>query len=306
MRLLIAGWQGQLAHALVENALRRSDVEACSIGRPALDICQLPTIERALSDVRPDVVINTAAYTAVDAAELNEASAFALNAGGAGEIAKAAAARGLPIIHVSTDYVFDGLKPAPYVETDPAAPRTVYGRSKLAGESAIARANHQHIILRTSWVYSPFGRNFLKTMLARRDGPGVVEVVDDQWGSPTYAPHLADAILALASQFTGPSAGADPARWGIYHAAGGGETSWYEFARAIFSEATPRGETQAAVLPIAASRYPTVAPRLSNSRLDCTKLNTTFGIALPHWREGVRQCLERLTAAHAAGIAGRR
>jgi dTDP-4-dehydrorhamnose reductase len=237
MRLLITGWQGQLAQALVAQSVRDVRIEACAVGRPALDLCSLPTIERSMTEVRPTLVINTAAYTAVDAAETDEAAAFALNATGAGAIARAAAARKVPIIHVSTDYVYDGRKATPYVETDPTSPASVYGRTKLAGEQAVARANPCHIILRTSWVYSATGKNFVKTMLRLGAERPEVGVVADQIGCPTYAPHLADAILRIAHLIAVPSAkppGEQP--WGIYHAAGGGETSWYDFARAIFEE----------------------------------------------------------------------
>ena len=165
MRLLVTGWQGQLAQALVARAVGARDVQACAVGRPALDLCSLPTIERAMSEVRPSVVINTAAYTAVDAAESDEAAAHALNADGAGMIARVAAQKGIPIIHISTDYVYDGTKTCPYVETDPTNPVNAYGRSKLAGELAIARSNPRHLILRTCWVYSATGKNFVKTML---------------------------------------------------------------------------------------------------------------------------------------------
>ena len=206
MRLLITGSHGQVARAFIEAAPSAPDIEACSLGRPALDICNSPTIERSLSDIRPDVVINTAAYTAVDDAEGDEDKARALNRDGAEMLALAAARRGVPIIHLSTDYVFDGTKTSPYVETDAVAPQSVYGRTKLEGEQAVAAANPRHLILRTAWVYSPFGKNFVKTILTHAGRGTDLKVVDDQIGSPTYAPHLVDAILGVARKSALPRA----------------------------------------------------------------------------------------------------
>ena len=291
MRLLITGWQGQLAQALVAQSMRVGDVEACAVGRPALNLCSLPTIERAMTEVRPTLVVNAAAYTAVDAAETDEAAAHALNADGAGLIARAAAQKGVPIVHISTDYVYDGTKAGVYVETDPTNPVNAYGRSKLAGERAVAAANPQHIILRTCWVYSATGKNFVKTMLRLAQDRPEIGVVDDQIGCPTFAPHLADAILQLARGLN--KAGGDR-RWGVYHAAGSGETSWYGFARAIFDETGSRGGKVPQVRALATAQYPTPARRPANSRLDCTKLAANFAIRQPDWREGLRACLAEL------------
>lgn len=210
MRILIAGWQGQVAQALIRVAPSRADITACAVGRPALDICEVRTIERALSDINPDVVINTAAYTDVDKAETEPERAMALNCEGARLLAASSAARGIPIVHISTDYVFGGTSPVPYVETDATAPATAYGRSKLAGEEAVRAANPKHIILRTAWVYSEHGRNFVKTILnAARNGKPL-RVVADQYGSPTYAPHLVDAMLTIASRVAGASSDGGP------------------------------------------------------------------------------------------------
>ena len=291
MRLLITGWQGQLAQALVARSVRVGDVEACAVGRPALDLCSLPTIERAMTEVRPTLVVNAAAYTAVDAAETDEAAAHALNADGAGLIARAAAQKGVPIVHISTDYVYDGTKAGAYVETDPTNPVNAYGRSKLAGERAVAAANPQHIILRTCWVYSATGKNFVKTMLRLAEDRPEIGVVDDQIGCPTFAPHLADAILQLARGLN--KAGGD-GRWGVYHAAGSGETSWYGFARAIFDETGSRGGEVPRVRPLTTAQYPTPARRPANSRLDCAKLAANFGVRQSEWRDGLRVCLAEL------------
>ncbi|MFO1171427.1 MAG: dTDP-4-dehydrorhamnose reductase [Hyphomicrobiaceae bacterium] len=291
MRLLITGWQGQVAQALGEAAARRSDVEALAIGRPALDLVKLPTILRTLSDARPDVVINTAAYTAVDKAETDVEAAFALNRDGAARLAEAAAQRGVPLIHLSTDYVFDGFKASPYIETDPTGPRSVYGRSKREGELAVIAANPRHLIVRTAWVHSPFGQNFVRTMLRLAGERPVVRVVQDQVGSPTSAEHLAVILLELAARL---AAGED--RYGILHAAGRGEASWAEMAREVFSQSAAAGGPRAEVEPIGSASYPTKAERPRNSRLDTGRLETAFGLMLPDWRDGVAASVRRLIA----------
>ena len=288
MRLLITGWQGQVAQSLIEVAAGRKDVEALAIGRPALDLVSLPTILRALSDHRPDVVINTAAYTAVDKAESEPEAAFALNRDGAARLAEATAARNLPLIHLSTDYVFNGQKPSPYGETDPTAPLGVYGRSKLEGEQAVAAGNSSHIIMRTAWVVSPFGLNFVKTMLRLGKERGAVRVVNDQIGSPTYAPDLAATILDVAATLNSTSP------WGIYNAAGGGEATWHGVAKVVFERASELGMPPVTLTPITTADYPTPARRPSNSRLDCGKLYSAFGLALPDWKPSVRRCVDRL------------
>lgn len=296
MRLLIAGWQGQLARALVEAAAARPEIKAVALGRPGLDLVRPGTIHATLADTRPDIVINTAAYTAVDKAEQEETAAMALNAEGAGLIAAAAAKRGAAIIHISTDYVFDGAKPTPYVETDPTGPINAYGRSKLAGEQAVADVNPHHLILRTAWVHSPFGANFVKTMLRVGRERAEVRVVDDQTGSPTYAPHLARAILDIAAKVI---AAGDGTPWGVYHAAGSGTVSWCGLAREVFAQSARRGGPIPTVTAIPTSAYPTPARRPANSRLDCGKLATTFGVRLPDWQVGVEDCVTRLLSASA-------
>ena len=292
MRLLITGWQGQLARSLAEAATRRSEITALSIGRPALDLCARPSILRTLADNSPDLIVNTAAYTAADKAESERDAAFALNRDGAGLLAEAAAARNIPIIHVSTDYVYDGAKTAPYVETDATAPLNVYGASKLAGEQVVAAANPRHVILRTAWVHSPFGQNFVKTMLRLAETRPKLNVVADQLGNPTYAPHLAEAILDIALQLRGLAAG-DP-KFGLYHATGSGETSWHGLASAVFERSRRLGGPAAEVAPIPATDYPTPAKRPGNSRLDCSRLKNQFGVALPAWQDGVGACVTRL------------
>lgn len=291
MRLLIAGWQGQVARALVELALARRDIDALSVGRPALDLCQPSSIRNTLVGDRPDIMINTAAYTAVDKAEDEPDAVFRLNSAGAGAFAEAAARRDIPVIHLSTDYVFDGTKETPYAETDPPAPQSVYGRSKLRSETEVASANPRHVILRTAWVHSPFSRNFVRTMLAKARSEDSVNVVDDQIGSPTYALHLAAAILDIATRLTRDR---DAAPWGLYHAVNRGGTSWHGVACHIFEISKAHGGPVADARPITTAEYPTAAPRPANSRLDCGKLAETFGIELPPWEVGVEDCVKRI------------
>ncbi len=295
MRLLIAGWQGQLARALVELAPAATDIEALAVGRPALDLCEPGSIARAMTGFRPDVIINTAAYTAVDKAESEPAAAAALNAEGARLLAVEAARRGAAIIHVSTDYVFDGSKTGAYVETDATWPINTYGASKLAGEQAVAAANPRHVIVRTSWVHSATGQNFVKTMLRLAGERPSLRVVDDQIGAPTYAPHLAAAILDIARGIA--RAGQAEGRWGLYHAAGTGYVSWCGLAREVFRVSAALGGPSVPVDPIPSTAYPTPARRPLNSRLDCGKLARDFAIRLPPWQDGVADGVRRLLAA---------
>jgi dTDP-4-dehydrorhamnose reductase len=291
MRLLIAGWQGQVARALVELAPAAADVEAFAVGRPGLDLCEAATITRAMTDFRPDVIINAAAYTAVDKAETEASAAFALNRDGARMLAEAGARRGAAVIHVSTDYVFDGLKPEPYCEDDATAPLNVYGRSKLEGEAAVRAANPRHVIVRTAWLYSRSGTNFVRTILRLAGEQPSLRVVDDQVGSPTYAPHLASALLDIARQV---SKAQDRDLWGTYHVAGTGQVTWCGLAREVLRVSSALGGPSTEVVPITAAEYPTVAPRPMNSRLECSKAAGAFGIALPGWQDGVSECVARL------------
>jgi dTDP-4-dehydrorhamnose reductase len=295
MRILVAGRTGQLAQSLIEASAQRAGWELTAVGRPDLDLQAPPSLARAIAAVRPHVVVNAAAYTAVDRAEREPDLAFAINRDGAGALAKAAAEHGLPIVHVSTDYVFDGRKPGAYDETDGTAPQGVYGRSKLAGEDQVAAANPRSIILRTAWVYSPFGSNFVKTMLRLAVERPELRVVADQRGNPTYAPHLADAILAIAPRLVGAPDGDGP--WGVYHAAGQGDTTWHGLAEEVMAAAAARGQPNVRVRAITTEEYPTPARRPANSRLSCDKLARVFGITLPDWSEGVRECVGRLCSA---------
>ncbi|MCB1514521.1 MAG: dTDP-4-dehydrorhamnose reductase [Hyphomicrobiaceae bacterium] len=299
MKILVTGAEGQVARSLLEAAT--TDVEIVAVGRPTLDLTRADTIGAVLRAVCPDLLVNAAAYTAVDKAESEPEQAHQVNATGAGNAAAAAHAAGIPILHISTDYVFDGSKSGAYLETDPTGPAGVYGRSKLAGEEAVAAANPQHLILRTAWVYSPFGNNFVKTMLRLAESRDTLSVVDDQRGSPTYAPHLADAVLKIAQQLS-MQAG-DHAVWGVYHAVGGGETTWCGLAREVLRLSALRGGPHATVAAIPTSAYPTPARRPANSRLSVAKLKDRFGVNLPDWQVGVAACIDRLLA-NAGGTGG--
>lgn len=291
MKLLVTGTSGQLAQSLLEAGLS-AGVDVVAMRRPQLDLTIPGTIRTALADVRPDIVVNAAAYTAVDKAETEEEPAHKVNAVGAGEIAAQCERLGVAVIHISTDYVFDGTKATPYVEDDPTAPLNAYGRSKLAGERAVAAACRRHVILRTSWIYSPFGSNFVRTMLRLAAERPAVSVVDDQIGCPTYAPHLAGCILAISRQIGANVAG--DAAFGVFHASGSGETTWHGFAREIFRLRQASNHTVPKLTAITTAEYPTPARRPANSRLDCGRLARTFGIEMPSWLDGTRDCLSRL------------
>jgi dTDP-4-dehydrorhamnose reductase len=295
VKILVIGREGQLARGLV-NAVATPDVRVVAFGRPDIDLVDEKSVAAVVARERPDAVVNAAAYTAVDAAESQSGPAHAVNALGAEYIARACAANSTPIIHISTDYVFDGMKDSPYREDDATEPISAYGRSKLEGERLVANACERHLILRTAWLHSPWGANFVKTMLRLAAERPLIGVVDDQRGSPTYVPHLAGIVLALAA-----SAVADPAgtRWGIYHAVDGGETTWFGFAREVFRSAAVHGLPAAEIAAIATADFPTAARRPANSRLNCDKLCRLFGLVLPDWRVGVQDCVARLSAAAA-------
>lgn len=289
MKVLVTGACGQLASSLAEIGKRRG-ADVVTVGRPVFDVTRQDLVADCIARVRPHIVVNAAAFTDVDGAESDPILAHAVNADGAGNVAAACARAGVPIIHISTDYVFDGSKPAPYVEDDMPAPVNAYGRSKLEGEAHVAAACSRHLILRTAWLYSPFGRNFLAAMLRLAGERTAIPVVADQVGTPTYAPHLAQGILAAASAL----ANGDTPLWGIYHAAGTGATSWCGLAEEVFASSAARGGAAASIRPVGTAAYPTPARRPANSRLDCSKLERTFGITLPRWEAGVHACVARL------------
>jgi dTDP-4-dehydrorhamnose reductase len=294
MKILVAGSSGQVARSLMAAAPRYPSVEIVSIGRPELDLTDRKTLSKQIDAIRPDVVVNAAAYTAVDKAETEQEAAFAVNCAGAAALAEAAESHNAPIVHLSTDYVFDGNKLDAYVETDETNAESTYGQSKLAGEIAVAAANPRHLILRTSWVYSAHGANFVKTMLRLAAERPELRVVADQHGNPTFADDLAAAILDLLTRHESPDLRDIP--WGVYHTAGTGETTWHGFAGHIVAEAAKLGRPSVTVQAITTAEFPTPAKRPTNSRLNCGKLSETFGLQLPHWTDGVARCVEQLCA----------
>ena len=296
MRVYVFGSEGQVARSLREAASKWPDVIMGNGVRPDVDILRPDLIERALADFAPDIVINPAAYTAVDRAETEPDIALATNRDGAGNVAKAAAKLNIPIIHLSTDYVFDGRKQSPYVETDGVGPRSVYGRSKLAGERAVSSSNSRAIILRTAWVYAPFGSNFVRTILRLSGERDKLRIVDDQIGCPTYAPDIADAILAIATKIK--SSGWQDLFAGVMHLAGPDEITWCNFARQIISIAKTKGRRDVTVDAITTVEYPTPAERPANSRLRCDRLAEMFDVRLPPLRSSLEKCIELLLNDH--------
>lgn len=289
-RIAVTGRNGQVVRSLVERAAG-TDVDVTCVGRPALDLGKPDTIESALASVAADVIVSAAAYTDVNKAEVEGERADIINGRAPGLLAARANALGIPLIHLSTDYVFDGAKPEPYTERDPVGPINAYGRSKAAGERAVARAHPRHVILRASWVYSPFNRNFVRTMLDLARTQDTVRVVADQVGNPTAASDIADGILAVALDLV---EGRGDERYGTFHMAAAGTASWAEFATAIFSASSQRGGPSARVVPIASAEYQTPARRPANSRLDCAKLARVYGVSLPHWQSSLGSCVGRI------------
>lgn len=278
--ILIFGTTGQVA-----TELRRLMPDATYLGRDRVDLADPDACAAAIAQHDPEAVINAAAWTAVDAAETEEAAAAVVNGDAPGAMARACAALGIPFVHISTDYVFAGDGTAPWTPADPTGPLGAYGRTKLAGEAAIAAAGGRFMILRTSWVFSAHGANFVKTMLRLSETRDALNVVQDQIGGPTSAADIAAACVTLAHALI-----ADPSRGGIYHFSGAPDVSWADFARAIFA-AAGRDVT---VTGIPASDYPTPAVRPGNSRLDCGTLLADFGIARPDWRDSLDEVLKEL------------
>lgn len=290
MRLLVTGRNGQVATSLLERAALVKGIEVIAAGRPELDLEQPETVEAAILAARPDIVVNAAAHTAVDKAETEPEKAFAINRDGAAAAARAAAALGVPFIQLSTDYVYPGDKPEPYVETDPTGPLGIYGQSKLEGEQAVRAAHPSPVILRTSWVYSPFGANFVKTMLRVGKDRPLLKVVDDQQGNPTSAIDIADAVLRIAPGLVAGGSG------GTFHLCGSGSTTWCGFARAIFAEAARRGGPSPQVEAITTAEYPTPARRPANSRMSMDEFETRFGFRLRPWQDATAETVGRLLA----------
>jgi dTDP-4-dehydrorhamnose reductase len=291
MRIVVTGRQGQLVQSLHEVAPDHA-CEVVALGRPEFDMTQIESIGPQIARAKPDVIVNAAAFTAVDKAESERDTALLVNGAAAGAIASAAQRIGCPVIQISTDFVFDGSLSRPYREEDVTSPLSVYGASKLLGEQLVQKSAPRHLILRTAWLISPYGHNFAKTMLRLGKERDALTIVDDQQGSPTYAPHLADAVVSLCA-IMAKAPEHDP-RWGIYHVTNAGATTWCGLARAIFVEARRHGLQGPAITAIPTSAYPTPARRPANSRLDGAKLSRTFGLTLPPWQDGVHETVDRL------------
>ncbi len=293
MRIAVTGTAGQVVTSLLERG-KAAGHEVIAVGRPDLDLADPASVARVLEAAKPDVIVSAAAYTAVDKAESESDLAFAVNGAGAGAVAQTAKKLGVPVIHISTDYVFDGMLDRPYVETDPTDPTGVYGASKLAGEQAVLAAHDDSVVLRVAWVYSPFGGNFVKTMLRLAGDRDEVSVVADQVGNPTSALAIADGIVQVATNMVADSS---LSLRGIFHMTASGEASWADFAEGIFAASAARGGPSASVRHIGTADYPTPAIRPANSRLDCGKIARVHGVTLSDWRMSLDEVMDRLQPA---------
>ncbi len=300
--ILVFGSQGQLGRAL-QDAIGEAP-EHVFLSRDSQDYCGDITnatgITETLLDLKPEIIINAAAFTAVDQAENEADAAFAANAKAPGVIAQIAAKTNALLVHYSTDYVFDGTGTRPWVETADCHPLSVYGKSKRAGEEAIITSGVRHLILRTSWVYSHRGNNFLTTMLRLAENKTELRVINDQWGAPTHVDYLATVTLDLINLAT-PGLGSsqpNPPDWGVYHCAPGGETTWFDYAKLVINTAKSLGAAQAckAIIPVSTAEYGSRAPRPLNSRLDTTKLTKVLGQTAPDWQESVIQTVYQALA----------
>jgi len=292
--LVVFGRSGQVGSELARAALpagaRLSSIARAEadLAGPAADIAA--ALARHAADASPVVVVNAAGYTAVDRAESEADACHAANCQGAAAIAQACAARGFPLIHLSTDYVFDGRKEGAYREDDPVGPQSVYGRSKLAGEEAVRQAAPAHVIVRTAWVYSPFGTNFVKTMLRLGRERPALGIVDDQYGCPTAAKDIAEAVVSIAAQLGAGNADG----YGTFHYCGRGACTWFEFAREIFAHVARLGHPLPHLRPITTAEYPTAARRPANSVLDCSKIRDVYNIDTRPWQPAVAACIDEL------------
>ncbi len=291
----MTGSTGQVATALAAKANLDPDLELIFLARPQFDLQNSPAVADEIKQLAPDAVLSVAAYTAVDAAEDEPETAMMINGDAPGALAAAACSLDIPIVHLSTDYVFSGTGTRPFVETDVPAPVTSYGRSKLKGEQEISQANPKHVILRTAWVYSAVGRNFVKTMLALAEDRDQVSVVDDQIGNPTSAADIAGGLVHVLQALSKGTASGTP--YGIFHMAGKEEASWCDFALAIFRQSGKLGGPVADVMPVESSAYPTKAKRPQNSRLDCAKFEATFNHALPGYSQALPGVVKTILAA---------
>jgi dTDP-4-dehydrorhamnose reductase len=287
--IIVLGAKGQVGNDLVE-LLTLKGAEVRGFAREEADLTRVEDLIGKLAILKPTAVINAAAYTAVDLAEKEPEKAFLINGAAPGALARFCASKDIPFVHYSTDYVFSGIGDRPWTETDPTGPLSVYGKSKLAGEEEILAAGGKCVILRTSWVYSPFGKNFLNTMLKLGAEKDELRIVSDQVGAPTLSRHLAQATLDILNK----ARTMDHFPAGIFHVCNLGETTWYDFAREIFTQARANGlELRVKqITPIATADYPTPAKRPLNSRLSSLRLLDTFAIELPEWRVALKECME--------------
>ncbi|MCD9480542.1 dTDP-4-dehydrorhamnose reductase [Photobacterium phosphoreum] len=286
MKILITGCNGQVGSSLLNLLNNNLDVEVCALDRSELDITQQIVVNCYVASFKPDVIINAAAHTAVDKAEQEIELSYAINRDGPKYLAEAANKVGAIMLHISTDYVFDGTKNSSYVETDLVNPQSIYGITKLAGEEAVAKACPRHIILRTAWVFGEDGNNFVKTMLRLAQQRDSLGIVDDQFGGPTYAGDIATALIQIAQTITDLNKSFDTANYGIYHFSGLPHVSWYEFAKVIFDKATEQGilVKSPEIKGIKTEEYPTPAKRPENSKLDTKKITTVFDISASDWK----------------------
>jgi len=284
-RILITGKTGQVGYEL-ERSLQGLG-EIIALDRSQMDLADLDQVRDVIRRIKPTLIVNPAAYTAVDKAESEPELALRINGEAPGLMAEEAKKLGAAMIHYSTDYVFDGTKPAPYTESDTPNPLGVYGQSKLAGEQAIAAAGGEYLILRTSWVYSSHGKNFLLTMQRLLQEKPQMRIVADQIGAPTWAGTIANSTRVLIEQWQAGKAG----DWGVYHLTAQGETSWFGFAQAIGEQLRAEGKACAELEAIPSSAYPTPAQRPLNSRLDCSRLQQQWHVSQPHWQDALRKCL---------------
>lgn len=293
MRILVCGASGQVGHEIVSRAAAHG-LEALGTTRDKVDITQQGQVEEAVQKLRPGLIINAAAYTHVDHAESHSDLAYAVNRDGAAFLAAAARDAGIPVLHISTDYVFSGSASAPYRETDRLSPTGVYGASKAAGEEAVRSHLDQHLILRASWIFGAHGHNFVKTMLRLARQRDQLSVVSDQIGCPTHAGSLAETLLTLAARYAQQGTLA----WGTYHYGGQPACSWFDFAEEIFrqAEAAQMLAKRPQVAAIDTAQYPTPARRPAWSVLDCTLFESTFGLQAPEWHRDLGAVLAQLRA----------
>ncbi len=283
MKIMITGSGGQLGSEIIKQA-RGPQVETLAMNHGDLDITRPDQTRRTIAELAPDMVINASAYTNVDGAETHTEAAYAVNRDGPANLAAACSALAIPLIHISTDFVFDGRKKTPYLESDPVSPLSIYGKSKAEGEAAVRTALQQHLIVRTSWLYSEHGHNFVKTMLNLGREREQLSVVADQYGCPTGAADLAGAILTMAKKIIA----GDKIRWGTYHYSGKGTTTWHGFAEAIFKLAASREKLKIRqVKPITTDQYPLPARRPLYSSLDCGLILDQFGVQTMPWEQSL-------------------